>query len=42
MLRDIGTYDNIDPFIERVKAGDGRLMGFGHRVYKAYDPGPRS
>ncbi len=38
MLRDIGTYDNIEPFIESVKAGDGRLMGFGHRVYKSYDP----
>ncbi len=38
MLNDIGTYDNIDPFIESVKNGEGRLMGFGHRVYKAYDP----
>ena len=25
-------------FIKRVKAGEGRLMGFGHRVYKSYDP----
>ncbi len=38
MLRDIGSYDNIDPFIEGVENGEGRLMGFGHRVYKAYDP----
>ncbi|MEZ5378085.1 MAG: citrate synthase [Acidimicrobiales bacterium] len=38
MLHDIGTYDNIEPFIESVKKGEGRLMGFGHRVYKSYDP----
>ncbi len=38
MLREIGTIDHIPAFIERVKAGDGRLMGFGHRVYKTYDP----
>jgi citrate synthase len=41
MLNDIGTYENIDPFIARVKAGEERLMGFGHRVYKAYDPRAR-
>ncbi len=41
MLEDIGTYDNIEPFVESVKAGEGRLMGFGHRVYKAYDPRAR-
>jgi citrate synthase len=41
MLNDIGTYDNIEPFIKRVKAGEERLMGFGHRVYKAYDPRAR-
>jgi citrate synthase len=29
---------NIPGFIEEVKAGHGRLMGFGHRVYKSYDP----
>ena len=29
---------NIPAFIKRVKAGEGRLMGFGHRVYKSYDP----
>ena len=41
MLNKIGSYDNIEPFIERVKAGEERLMGFGHRVYKAYDPRAR-
>ena len=41
MLDEIGSYDNIEPFIESVKAGEGRLMGFGHRVYKAYDPRAR-
>jgi citrate synthase len=29
---------NVPAFIKRVKAGEGRLMGFGHRVYKSYDP----
>ncbi|HEX7095300.1 MAG TPA: citrate synthase [Acidimicrobiales bacterium] len=38
MLQDIGSYDNIDDFVASVKAGKGRLMGFGHRVYKSYDP----
>jgi citrate synthase len=38
MLAEIGSKDNIPAFIKRVKAGDGRLMGFGHRVYKSYDP----
>jgi citrate synthase len=38
MLREIGSVDNIPDFIERVKGGEGRLMGFGHRVYKNYDP----
>ena len=41
MLRDIGSYENIGAFIETVKGGDDRLMGFGHRVYKAYDPRAR-
>ncbi len=41
MLTDIGSYENIEPFINDVKAGQGRLMGFGHRVYKAYDPRAR-
>ncbi|HEX9367609.1 MAG TPA: citrate synthase [Vicinamibacterales bacterium] len=38
MLHEIGSLNNIPAFIKRVKAGDGRLMGFGHRVYKSYDP----
>ncbi len=38
MLSVIGSKDKIPEFIKRVKAGEGRLMGFGHRVYKAYDP----
>ena len=41
MLNDIGSYDQIDDFIDSVKNGDGRLMGFGHRVYKNYDPRAR-
>ena len=38
MLHEIGSIDHIPAFIKRVKAGEGRLMGFGHRVYKSYDP----
>ncbi|MCU1227772.1 MAG: aarA [Acidobacteria bacterium] len=39
MLTEIGSISNIPDFIKRVKAGDGvKLMGFGHRVYKNYDP----
>jgi citrate synthase len=38
MLDEIGDVKNIPAFIESVKAGKGRLMGFGHRVYKSYDP----
>jgi citrate synthase len=38
MLRRIGTKENIPDFVKGVKAGDERLMGFGHRVYKNYDP----
>ena len=38
MLKEIGTIDNVPGFIKRVKAGEGRLMGFGHRIYKSYDP----
>ena len=42
MLMEIGTKDRIPEFIRRVKAGEGaRLMGFGHRVYKNYDPRAR-
>jgi citrate synthase len=38
MLDEIGTKDRIPAFIEKTKRGEGRLMGFGHRVYKSYDP----
>ena len=38
MLRRIGDVANVPDFIEGVKAGNERLMGFGHRVYKNYDP----
>ena len=38
MLTEIGSIDNVPAFVEDVKAGKGRLMGFGHRVYKNYDP----
>lgn len=38
MLNDIGSIDNVDAFVAEVKAGNGRLQGFGHRVYKNYDP----
>ena len=38
MLDEIGSVDQIPGFIDKVKAGEGRLMGFGHRVYKNYDP----
>jgi len=38
LLREIGSKDRIPAFIERVKRGELRLMGFGHRIYKSYDP----
>jgi citrate synthase len=38
MLTEIGSIASVPAFIKRVKGGDGRLMGFGHRVYKSYDP----
>jgi len=38
MLTAIGSKDNVPEFVKKVKAGEGRLMGFGHRVYKNYDP----
>jgi len=41
MLRRIRTKDRIPEFVEGVKAGNERLMGFGHRVYKNYDPRAR-
>ena len=41
MLAEIGSIDRVPAFIENVKAGHGKLMGFGHRVYKNYDPRAR-
>jgi citrate synthase len=42
MLREIGTVNNVNGFVKEVKSGRaGRLMGFGHRVYKNYDPRAR-
>ena len=41
MLRRIESVDNIPAFLEKVKAQDEKLMGFGHRVYKNYDPRAR-
>jgi citrate synthase len=41
MLKAIGSVANVPDFIKKVKGGDGRLMGFGHRVYKSYDPRAR-
>jgi len=38
MLDEIRDISNVPAFIEQLKAGKGRLMGFGHRVYKSYDP----
>ncbi|MBW2389002.1 MAG: citrate synthase [Deltaproteobacteria bacterium] len=41
MLDRIGSKDRVSAFVEGVKAGEERLMGFGHRVYKNYDPRAR-
>jgi citrate synthase len=38
MLTDIGSIDNVEAFVTSVKEGKGRLQGFGHRVYKNFDP----
>jgi citrate synthase len=38
MLTEIDSLDNVPAFVESVKQGHGRLQGFGHRVYKSYDP----
>ena len=38
MLMEIGHVDNVPAFIEEVKGGGDRMWGFGHRVYKSYDP----
>jgi citrate synthase len=41
MLKEIGSVKNVPDYVTRVKAGEFRLMGFGHRVYKNYDPRAR-
>jgi citrate synthase len=41
MLQRVGSIENIPDFLQGVKQGDERLMGFGHRVYKNYDPRAR-
>jgi citrate synthase len=41
MLNEIGSKQKVPEYIKRVKAGEFRLMGFGHRVYKNYDPRAR-
>ena len=38
MLTEIGSLDAVDDYVKRVKAGEVKLQGFGHRVYKNYDP----
>jgi citrate synthase len=38
MLREIGSPEQVPEYVERIKKGEFRLMGFGHRVYKNYDP----
>ena len=38
MLDEIGSKDHIPAYIKKIKEGKGKLMGFGHRVYKNYDP----
>ena len=38
MLDEIGSKSKVPEFVKKVKAGEGKLMGFGHRVYKNYDP----
>jgi citrate synthase len=41
MLDEIGTKENVPAYVEHVKSGSTRLMGFGHRIYKNYDPRAR-
>jgi len=38
MLDEIGSKDNVPAYVKKIKEGHGKLMGFGHRVYKNYDP----
>jgi citrate synthase len=41
MLEEIGSRDRVAAYIRQIKEGHGRLMGFGHRIYKNYDPRAR-
>jgi citrate synthase len=41
MLKEIGSKDKVPQYIKRAKEGEFRLMGFGHRIYKSYDPRAR-
>ena len=41
MLDEIGSKDRVPAYFKEVKDGDGKLMGFGHRIYKNYDPSAR-
>ncbi len=41
MLKEIGSIDKVPEYVQRAKSGEFRLMGFGHRVYKNYDPRAR-
>ncbi|MCZ6696411.1 MAG: citrate (Si)-synthase, partial [Acidobacteria bacterium] len=41
MLNEIGSKEKVADYVKKVKSGEGRLMGFGHRVYKNYDPRAR-
>ena len=41
MLHDVGDVNRVEPYIDSVKRGERRLMGFGHRIYKSYDPRAR-
>ena len=41
MLNEIGSIENVEPYIQQVKEGKRILQGFGHRVYKSYDPRAR-
>jgi citrate synthase len=41
MLDEIGIKDKVPAYIKQIKQGHGKLMGFGHRVYKNYDPRAR-
>ncbi|MEE9539306.1 MAG: citrate synthase [candidate division NC10 bacterium] len=42
MLREIGTKEKVPEFIKKVKTREALLMGFGHRIYKSYDPRAKS